>query len=85
MNHMPALITAILPSLKYALFTGNNLSSVFFFPEQISTDRIGFFPYLIVSLAVNKMQQREPNYQLCFPMFSKALAKNLFDLFLRDA
>lgn len=31
------------------------------------------------------MQQREPNYQLCLPMFSKALAKNLSDLFLRDA
>lgn len=31
------------------------------------------------------MQQREPNYQLCLPMFSEALAKNLFDLFPRDA
>lgn len=60
---------------------------LYFFPEQISTDRISFFffPYLIVSLAVNKMQQREPNYQLCLPMFSKALGKNLFDLFPRDA
>lgn len=31
------------------------------------------------------MQQREPNYQLCLPMFSEALAKNLFDLFPWDA
>lgn len=74
MNPMPALITTILDSLKYAVAAGNHLPCVLvLYTEQINMDQIlnlhvvgDFLNYILkfVRIAVNKLQQTELNCQL---------------------
>lgn len=40
MNAMPALITTILDSLKYAVAAGNHLPCVVLYTEQINMDQV---------------------------------------------
>lgn len=76
---MPALITTILDSLKYAVAAGNHLPCVLaLYTEQINMDQVlnlhvgedSLIIFLIfVSFAANKLQQKELNCQLCLRVY----------------